>query len=57
MDSCPILEKKPDTKYRYLSGKRVIHLKRLNTFIIIVIRKNFPNGLQLKPMNLIHMTV
>lgn len=27
MDSCPILEKKPDTKYRYLSGKRVIPLK------------------------------
>lgn len=27
MESCPILEKKPDTKYRYLSGKRVIPLK------------------------------
>ena len=57
MDSCQILKRQPDTKYRYIRGNRPIQPKHAQYLTTTVIQINSPNGYGIAWMILNPMTM
>lgn len=57
MDSCQILKRQPDTKYRYIKGDRPIQPNTHSTFTTTVIQISSPNGYGIEWMILNPMTM